>query len=73
MYHDTKATRLNDADAKEVIRAVSKCKSAAEFQTLEQGLRSQHIKHLRERGLSIRQISRLTGTSKGLTEKALRQ
>jgi len=68
-----KATSLNDADAKEVMGTVSGCKSIAEFQTLEQGFRDQYIKKLKGRGLSIRQISRLTGVSKGITEKILRQ
>jgi len=73
MDFGNKATWLNDTDAKEVISMVSRCKSTAEFQNLEQGLQSQYIKLFRERGLSIRQISRLTGTSKGITEKILRQ
>ena len=70
---DDKATSINDTNAKEIISIVSRCKSAAEFQALEQGLQSKYINKLRERGLSIRQISRLTGTSKGITEKMLRQ
>ena len=53
-----RATSLNDADAKEVIVTVSRCKSTAEFQSLEQGLRNQYIKEPKRHGLSIRQISR---------------
>jgi hypothetical protein len=70
---DDKATNINDTNAKKIISIVSRCKSAAEFQALEQGLQNKYINQLKERGLSIRQISRLTGISKGITEKILRQ
>ena len=62
--------RLNDADAKIVMHDVSKCTSAAEFQSLCHDERNHYITELKERGLSIRQISRLTGVSFAIVRKA---
>lgn len=61
--------RLTDEQAKEIIRKVSKCKNASEFQLLETKVRNSCIRKLRRDGLSIRQISRLTGISKGIVER----
>ena len=41
----------------------------SEFQILERAHRDEYIKKFRKHGLSIRQISRLTGISKGVIEK----
>ena len=61
--------RLNDNDAKIIIEKVSGCSNAPEFQALEFKKRDKCILKLRQKGLSIRQISRLTGISKGIVEK----
>ena len=61
--------RLSDNDAREVIKKISKCENSTEFQTLEPERRNYYIKKLRLKGMSIRQISRLTGISKGIVEK----
>ena len=61
--------RLSDADAMKEIKRVSKCENATEFQVLEQSQRDKYIKKLKKSGLSIRQISRLTGVSKGIVER----
>ena len=61
--------RLSDVDARQEIKKVSGCENATEFQVLEQSKRDKYIKKLKDRGLSIRQISRLTGVSKGIVEK----
>ena len=59
---------LTDEEAKRVIDKISKCKSAAAFQALETSKRNLCIKKLHKNGLSIRQISRLTGISKKIVE-----
>ena len=41
----------------------------SELQLLERARRDEYIKKLRKHGLSIRQISRLTGISKSVIEK----
>ena len=66
---DPKEFRINDSDARQIIKKVSKCDNATEFQELSKEQRDKFIKKLRQKGLSIRQISRLTGISKGVVEK----
>ena len=61
--------RLTDEEAKHIIIKVSKCDNLSEFQELDRKYRDKFIKKFKERGLSIRQISRLTGISKGIVEK----
>ena len=61
--------RLNDTDARRIIQKVCKCTNTTEIQTIEIEQRNKYIKKLKEKGLSIRQISRLTGISKGLVER----
>lgn len=60
--------RLTDNDAKNLICRIAKCKSVAEFQMLDIKQRNLCIHKLHEKGLSIRQISRLTGISKKIVE-----
>jgi hypothetical protein len=61
--------RLTDEQAKDAIMKISRCKNVSEFQLLEINVRNNCIKKLRDEGLSIRQISRLTGVSKGIVER----
>ena len=56
-------TKVTDQQAKKIIEKISKCKNVSEFQLLEGNVRDRYLKRLRESGLSIRQISRLTGVS----------
>lgn len=60
--------RLTDEDAKLLILKIAKCKNAADFQQLDVAKRNVCIHKLHEKGLSIRQISRLTGISKRIVE-----
>jgi len=62
--------RVNDSDARNIIKKVSKCENATEFQSLSQDKRYKYIRKLKEKGLSIRQISRLTGISFAIVRKA---
>ena len=66
---DAKDFRINDIDAKKIIKKISKCDSITEFQQLEQKKRDEYIKKLKNKGLSIRQISRLTGVSFSIVRK----
>ena len=66
---DPKEFRINDSDAIKIIKKVSKSDNATEFQELPQEKRDKFIKRLKESGLSIRQISRLTGISRSIVEK----
>ena len=61
--------RVTDEEAKDIIKRVSRCENASEFQALDIKKRDTCLKKLRERGLSIRQISRLTGVSFNIVRK----
>ena len=67
---ETDTHRLSDNDAKEIVKKISNCNSVAEFQRLGIQSRTQYLKQLKENGLSIRQISRLTGFSIGTIQRA---
>ena len=69
MDYEEKSNRLNDSDAKGIIKKITKCSTAAEFQELESQQRDRYISMLKKNGLSIRQISRLTGVSFGIVRK----
>ena len=56
-------TRITDEQAKETVKKISGCDSAAEFQKLTPSNRDRAIVQLRHNHLSLRQISRLTGVS----------
>lgn len=65
--------RMTDEQAKKIIYKLSKCKNISEFQNLEPDVRNKCVSELRASGLSVRQISRLTGISKGIVEKQVVQ
>ncbi len=66
---DIQKFRLSDNDARKIIEKITKCKTTTEFQNLTIEKRDRYIKKLKEDGLSIRQISRLTGTSFSIVRK----
>jgi len=66
----TEVRRINDEKAKGIIYKVSKCKNPSEFQALNLYKRDKYIRRLKEKGLSIRQIERLTGINRGIVLKA---
>ena len=65
----SKTYRMNDTDAKEIMRRLFGFDTVNAFQNLSQEDKTEKIKKLLTEGLSIRQISRLTGSSKGFVEK----
>ena len=56
-----------------LIEKISHCKTIVAFQSLEKKKKERFIKKIYEKGVSVRQISRLTGTSKGMVEKHVKQ
>ncbi len=66
---DKPIVRVTDEQAQKIIYKYSKCKSAAQFQNLNLKQRDKCLIKFRESGLSIRQISRLTGVSFGIVRK----
>ena len=60
---------LTEEKAKEVMHRVTKCLSSSEFQALEKEKKKDYIRVMKKKGLSIRQISRLTGESYYIIQK----
>ena len=61
--------RLTDDEAREIIFKISKCRTITQFQNLNIDKRDKCLKLLRVNGLSIRQISRLTGIGFNVVRK----
>ena len=59
-------SRLNDSEATALIESVANVKKPKDVQTYEKQKRNEVIKLLKNKGLSIRQIERLTGVSFGV-------
>ena len=53
--------RISDEQARTMIQKTSGCENVSDFQSLEIRMRNAHIKSLKAKGLSIRQLCRLTG------------
>lgn len=66
---DKAITRVTDEQARTLIRRISKCENVSAFQSLETAKRDKYLKKLREEGVSIRQLSRLTGVSISVIRK----
>ena len=62
--------RVTDADAKKIIRTLFDVESGVQLQAFEKGERDRAIVRLKKRGLSHRQIERLTGISKSVIQRA---
>ena len=60
------AIRLNDAEATDFIKSISSVVSPIEIQGFDKEKRNKIIKACKEKGLSFRQIARLTGVSFGV-------
>ena len=69
---DKRIVRITDEKAKKIIHKKTKCDSIAEFQQVPKAKRDKLLRVLKDQGLSIRQISRLTGTPKGVVERAVK-
>ena len=66
---EVKQFRLNDNEAKNIIKEICNCETVEGFQNIPTIERNDYIKRLKEKGLTIRQISRLTGISRGIVER----
>lgn len=64
--------RLLDADALKIIQKKTNCNSPSDFQRLDFLTRNQYLKSLSYEGISVRQLSRLTGISRTAINTAIR-
>ena len=62
--------RLTDGEAKLMIKNAGKISNCQELQKIERLQRDIIIKHLKDKGISIRQLERLTGLNRGVILKA---
>lgn len=69
---DTHRLRVTDEQAKRIILEISECENVSDFQKLDTKSRDEFIATFKQNGLSIRQISRLTGIGKGVVEKCFK-
>ena len=73
MEYVTPARRaVTDTQAQVVIEQVSHCKTIIEFQELDEKKKERFIKKIYGQGVSVRQLSRLTGTTRGKVERILK-
>lgn len=61
--------RLTDEQASALMLKISRCQNATQFQNLESVKREKYLKKLKQEGVSIRQLSRITGISIGIIRK----
>ena len=62
--------RIPDKDALQLIRAELNVQSGTELQNMSREARDEALRRLKEEGLSVRQIERLTGINRGVVLKA---
>ena len=67
---ERRANRISDNEAKKRIAEISGCTNATDFQNLTSSEKKTYVRKFKEAGMSIRQISRLSGVSKGIIERA---
>ncbi|MDD6327675.1 MAG: helix-turn-helix domain-containing protein, partial [Lachnospiraceae bacterium] len=63
--------QLPDDVAKQIILEETGCSTVKDFQVLSLSDRKKHLLRLHEKGISIRQLNRLTGVSKGIISRAV--
>lgn len=64
---------VTDSMAKIMIEAISGCHDASEFQRLEKAERDEYFRVLHDNGLAIWQMARLTGFSRGVIQRAVKE
>ena len=63
---------MTDAAARALLAKMTQCDNPAQFQALERNARNVYLAALKEEGVSIHQLCRLTGLSYGTVQKARR-
>ena len=67
---DDRKDRISDVHGLEIIRTVLNLKSGTQLQKMDKEERNAALRKLKEEGLSVRQIERLTGINRGVVFKA---
>lgn len=66
---NTMRKRIPDDVAKDIIANISNCNTSTEFQNLSLIERNKNIMEIHKKGVSIRQLNRLTGIPRGVIER----
>ncbi len=61
--------RVTDEQARAIIKKIARCDNVSDFQNLDLVTRDKCLKKFRDKGISIRQLSRLTGISFSIVRK----
>lgn len=69
---DQSPKRLPDDVAKDIIYSISNCKTSTDFKNLNLLDRNKYLKLAKNKGISIRQLNRLTGISIGVIQRAIK-
>ena len=62
--------KINDEDARKIIKKITGCNNTTELQLFSSDERNKYLRKIKQKGISVRQISRLTGISRWLIDKA---
>ncbi|MBQ6521082.1 MAG: transposase [Anaerolineaceae bacterium] len=65
------ASAKKDQEAKSIIKEIMNADSGTALQSYDSKTRNEIIKKLRQQGLSVRQIERLTGISRGIIQRCM--
>ena len=68
--NDTFRNAMTDSEARKVMAQMTECENSAQFQALDRGVRNAYLAEMKEQGISINQLCRLTGLSYGTIQKA---
>ncbi len=63
-------SKLKDEEALQIITNICNVSAIEEWQKIDRDTRNNHLIKLKNKGLSVRQISRLTGLNRGVVQKA---
>ena len=69
-YSMTTKSRLRDTEAIAIVKEVGQVEHCGDLCLLDAGERREKVTEMRRRGLSVRQIARLTGLNRGEVERA---
>ena len=61
---------MTDSAARKVMVQMTECENSAQFQALDRHVRNAYLAEMKEEGISINQLCRLTGLSYGTVQKA---
>ena len=70
VYMESDSNRINDAQAISIMLTALNITNGTQLQQLERKCRDEALVVLKEKGLTIRQIERLTGINRGIIQKA---